>query len=193
MKKELQFHAIMLWSDGFNDELNMQLFLDLLMTKDGRLGQTKRQPGDPQFVKLYLSNPDLIYADKFQVPRHGQGILIHCLKELYSRICGFDNLEYTMYGKPELLTFDYAEELFREKADRYGVEISKFYMIGDNPEGDIEGANRKGWESILVKTGLFTDADGPNHPDHPAKYVVKDMNEGVCMINKIDRLGLRIT
>ena len=28
-------------------------------------------------------------------------------------------------------------------------------MIGDNPEGDIEGANRMGWESILVRTGVF--------------------------------------
>jgi ribonucleotide monophosphatase NagD (HAD superfamily) len=37
-------------------------------------------------------------------------------------------------------------------------------MIGDNPEGDIEGANRKGWVSILVRTGLF-QGDG-NHPVH---------------------------
>ena len=30
-------------------------------------------------------------------------------------------------------------------------------MIGDNPAGDIEGANRKGenWNSILVETGVY--------------------------------------
>jgi ribonucleotide monophosphatase NagD (HAD superfamily) len=28
-------------------------------------------------------------------------------------------------------------------------------MIGDNPLSDIEGASRKGWTSILVKTGIF--------------------------------------
>ena len=28
-------------------------------------------------------------------------------------------------------------------------------MIGDNPKSDIDGANRLGWTSILVKTGVF--------------------------------------
>jgi ribonucleotide monophosphatase NagD (HAD superfamily) len=30
-------------------------------------------------------------------------------------------------------------------------EISNCYMIGDNPRGDIRGANAMGWTSILVK------------------------------------------
>ena len=30
-------------------------------------------------------------------------------------------------------------------------------MIGDNPEGDIEGANRQGWNSILVKSGIYKE------------------------------------
>ena len=29
--------------------------------------------------------------------------------------------------------------------------ISGFYMIGDNPEGDIQGANKMGWTSILTR------------------------------------------
>jgi ribonucleotide monophosphatase NagD (HAD superfamily) len=61
-------------------------------------------------------------------------------------------------------------------------------MIGDNPEGDIEGANRKGWNSILVRTGLFTE--GENHSDHPAKYVVQDMEEAVRLICKLEKLSL---
>ena len=96
------------------------------------------------------------------------------MKDFY----GFENLEYTMYGKPERLTFDYAESLFKQKASDEGVEISNYYMIGDNPEGDIEGANRKGWNSILVRTGLFEEKEG-NHPDHPATHVVEDMNEAL--------------
>jgi HAD superfamily hydrolase (TIGR01450 family) len=127
-----------------------------LISADGRLGQSKRiSRSDPQFVKLYLTNPDLIYADKFKLPRHGQGILLHCLKEVFADIYGIENIEYTQYGKPEELTFDYAEKLLLQKAIEQGVDISRFYMIGDNPEGDIEGANRKGWESILVRTGIF--------------------------------------
>jgi ribonucleotide monophosphatase NagD (HAD superfamily) len=68
-----------------------------------------------------------------------------------------------MYGKPERLTFDYAESLFKQKAEEEGLEIINYYMIGDNPEGDIEGANRKGWNSILVRTGLYQGLDGENH------------------------------
>lgn len=30
-------------------------------------------------------------------------------------------------------------------------EISNFYMIGDNPESDIFGANRMGIKTILVR------------------------------------------
>ena len=28
-------------------------------------------------------------------------------------------------------------------------------MIGDNPAGDILGANREGWVSILVRSGIY--------------------------------------
>jgi len=31
------------------------------------------------------------------------------------------------------------------------TEISNCYMIGDNPRGDIRGANDMGWTSILVR------------------------------------------
>lgn len=98
--------------------MTYQFFSDLLMSKDGRIGQSRRLKDDPQFVKLYLTNPDLIYADKFEIPRHGQGILIHCLEELMRDIYGVDKVEYTQYGKPERLTFDYAEHLFLDKAHR---------------------------------------------------------------------------
>lgn len=62
-------------------------------------------------------------------------------------------------------------------------------MIGDNPEGDIEGANRKGWTSILVRTGIFESGE-PNHEKHPASYVVQDMEEAVRLINKIENIDL---
>ena len=108
------------------------------------------------------------------------------IKDLYGR----DDLSYTQYGKPEGLTFDYAERMLRSKAEE-GVEISNFYMIGDNPEGDIEGANRKGWNSILVRTGLFDKSDG-NHHEFPATYVVRDMEEAVRLISSIENIDLRL-
>ena len=68
------------------------------------------------------------------------------------------------------------------------MEISSYYMIGDNPEGDIEGANRKGWNSILVGTGLHQGLG--NDERHPAMYVVRDMKEAVRLICEKEGLTL---
>jgi ribonucleotide monophosphatase NagD (HAD superfamily) len=71
----------------------------------------------------------------------------------------------------------------RQRAVKQGVEISNFYMIGDTPESDIQGANNKaedGWISVLVRTGMF---NGPeNAHDHPARYVCEDLEEAVSLI-----------
>ena len=48
-------------------------------------------------------------------------------------------------------------------------------MVGDNPASDILGAQRAGWESILVRTGVFV---GKNC-DPPATKVADDVLEGV--------------
>ncbi|CDW83976.1 had-superfamily subfamily iia cecr5 containing protein [Stylonychia lemnae] len=171
LKKELKFDAIFLWSDAIKLEANIQIFSDLLISKDGRLGESIRNKTDPQHVKLYLTNPDLIYADKFKLLRHGQGILINCLKLVFKQTYGMD-FQYSQFGKPERVTFDYAEQVLRQKADKQGIEISDFYMIGDNPEGDIEGANRKGWNSILVKTGVHQHLDEFGKENkHEAKFL----------------------
>lgn len=64
-------------------------------------------------------------------------------------------------------------------------------MIGDNPDSDIDGANRRGdnWVSILVKTGVF-DPKKENDERHPAKYVVEDMEEAVKLIYKIEGISI---
>ena len=67
------------------------------------------------------------------------------------------------------------------------MQISNFYMIGDNPKSDIEGANKKGWVSILVKTGVFDPNDATssmngNDIENPAAYVVEDMEAAVALI-----------
>ena len=65
-------------------------------------------------------------------------------------------------------------------------------MIGDNPQSDIEGANRKAkanlektgirnWKSILVKTGVYKDGvDDSNGAD----YIVDDMEAAYELILK---------
>ena len=63
-------------------------------------------------------------------------------------------------------------------------------MIGDNPESDIAGAIRKGWTTILVKTGVFdpdaeTSVKG-NDSRFPATYVVEDFAEAIDLIFRVE-------
>jgi len=44
-------------------------------------------------------------------------------------------------------------------------------MIGDNPAGDIKGANQMGWESILVRTGVYKSGDALDEHSKPAHEV----------------------
>jgi len=64
----------------------------------------------------------------------------------------------------------------RARAKQQRIKLSNFYMIGDNPESDIAGANGVGWTSILVRTGVYKDdlptSKNNNDTRHPAKHVV---------------------
>lgn len=119
------------------------------------------------------------------LPRYGPNYFFIAMPGVVKQMYGFD-VEWINYGKPERLTFDYAEQLLREKSRKQGTEISNFYMIGDNPASDIDGANRKGWTSFLVRTGVFVEA--AEGPKHPATYIVDDFSEAIKMIYKLEGL-----
>ena len=92
-----------------------------------------------------------------------------------------------MFGKPTKPTYDFAKKRLHEKAERMGVEISNFYMIGDNPHADIKGGNDNDCVSILVKTGVYQGCtrDGTpldNDIENPAKHVVEDVTEAYKLI-----------
>ena len=42
---------------------------------------------------------------------------------------------------------------------------------------DIDGANRAGWKSVLVRTGVYDPRNGP--PAHPPTHEVEDVEEAV--------------
>ncbi|THH06514.1 hypothetical protein EW145_g4037 [Phellinidium pouzarii] len=78
------------------------------------------------------------------------------------------------FPKPTKATYRYAEQVLRkrlqelllptknaplvEEENDYAPNV---YMIGDNPESDIAGANAKGWSFVLVETGVYDSARGP--------------------------------
>jgi ribonucleotide monophosphatase NagD (HAD superfamily) len=170
----------------------VQVLCDLVSSKNGRLDGEKRSAGSKQFTKVFLTNPDLVYADKYKDSRFGPAAFRIMLKSVYEATYGHE-MEVCQFGKPSRETFDFAEEMIRGQAERDQIGFSNFYMIGDNPKSDIAGGNAKNWRTILVKTGVFdpaakTSTKG-NDREHPANHVVTDFEAAIDLIWKLE--GLR--
>ncbi len=71
-------------------------------------------------------------------------------------------------GKPEPI-------IFQEALERLGADATNTAMIGDRLETDILGAQRAGLTSILVLSGVSTEADIETSGIKP-DYVLADMN-----------------
>ena len=65
-------------------------------------------------------------------------------------------------------------------------------MIGDNPNSDIAGAIKKGWYSILVRSGVFNKDDptniNGNDKNFPAKLVVDTFADAIKLIYILEDL-----
>ncbi|PWY97998.1 HAD-superfamily hydrolase [Testicularia cyperi] len=61
-----------------------------------------------------------------------------------------------------------------EAAKQLGPSV---WMVGDNTESDIAGAIGYGWNSALVRTGVYKDASGP--PNHQPTILVDNVEVAV--------------
>lgn len=87
---------------------------------------------------------------------------------------------HTQLGKPTKETYDYAAEMLKGRINEiYGKidVLPDVYMIGDNPQSDIAGANGANWYSILVETGVYDPSHG--RPSHPPTHYAKNVEEAV--------------
>jgi len=66
-------------------ELTLQTISDFVMSVDGRVNSRLLAPAEAQFVKLYMSSPDVVYADSYVHPRYGGGNIRTCLEAIISR------------------------------------------------------------------------------------------------------------
>lgn len=62
------------------------------------------------------------------------------------------------------------------------TEISNYYMIGDNPAGDILGANKLGIKSILVRSGIYDPHQYELTEEMTPTFEVENMEEAVRLI-----------
>ncbi|KAJ3362174.1 hypothetical protein GGF31_001797 [Allomyces arbusculus] len=180
----IDFAAILVLHDSRDWGTDLQIMVDVLRSPRGCLGDVpgaqslveqakhgRRVMGsdaldqiNTQHVPIYFSNPDFLWANAFPMPRFGQGALKTSLKAIWRELVGQD-LVYQSYGKPEYLTYAYAfrrlhQEILRHQELPTSLtnndnEHFEVYAVGDNPHADILGANRHGWHSLLVRTGVY--------------------------------------
>ncbi|CAM9883772.1 unnamed protein product [Chrysoparadoxa australica] len=173
-----EVEAIMVLHDPLDWALEIQVVVDVLR---GGL-----PPGSSQelgHVPYFMSNADLLFASRYPEPRFGAGAFTEAVQLLYKRRFGED-CKPVVFGKPALTTFSYAEKLLLGRCEKLGLspKLDRVCMVGDNPSGDIKGANEAGghWESHLVCTGVFSrDSSHDNDPTNPADKVHD--NVGDCV------------
>ncbi|KAF2723020.1 HAD-superfamily subfamily IIA hydrolase [Polychaeton citri CBS 116435] len=146
-----KFDAIMVFSDSRDYATDMQIIMDILRSENGHLGTIATKPQNQ--VPVYFSQSDLLCPSEHSTPRISQGTFRISLEGIYKALTG-QNLECVVYRKPELATCQYADK--------------NIYMIGDNPAFDIKGGNAYGWNTCLVRTGIFQG--GENDEDNPLSF-----------------------
>jgi HAD superfamily hydrolase (TIGR01456 family) len=184
IEEPLQIGAIIIFSDVTKWDEAVQIMCDLISSNDGTISDKfpeVSEIGIHQHIPIYACGNDFTYPGKFKLPRIVGGGYMETFKLMSRKLYGFEP-KITFYGKPEVSSFRYTEDLVRKKWSN--SEITNFYMIGDNPYSDIQGARSSGWKSILVRTGLFKGKE--NHEIHPADYVVDDVREAVDLILKLE-------
>lgn len=190
----------MVFNDPRDWALDTQLVLDLLLSIGGHLGTLSAKNGDSNLPnrgyqqdgqpELYFSNPDLFWAASYHLPRLGQGGFQAALEGVFNAITGGPEngvrLHKNLFGKPTQATFEFAENRLREhrtvlQRGESAGELRSVYMVGDNPESDIKGANDyksptgSKWDSILVRSGVYRGGA----PAYEPKVIVQDVWDAV--------------
>mmetsp|Transcript_1465 Transcript_1465/g.2084 ORF Transcript_1465/g.2084 Transcript_1465/m.2084 type:complete len:414 (+) Transcript_1465:356-1597(+) len=142
------FGSVLIFSDPVDYFEAMQIVIDVLLSKRPDLTEFDSSHRIP----VVFSAGDLLWKSQHPNPRFGQGAFRIALESLYvarMRLLSVSEREikarlgdFVQYGKPTLAQFRHARGVLLSEAERLGCEISKVYMIGDNPRTDIHGAQK---------------------------------------------------
>lgn len=133
--------AVILFGEPIRWETNLQLIADVLLT-NGNPDENWNTVQYPH-IPVLACNMDLLWMAEAKNPRFGHGMFLVCLESLYKKITGYDLKYEALIGKPSVVTYNYAELLIRQQAQKLGwtTPVKRLYAIGDNPMADIYGAN----------------------------------------------------
>lgn len=190
--------AMFVFNDPRDWALDIQIITDLLLSENGVLGTYSSKNGQASLPNggwqsdgqppLFFSNPDLFWSASYHHPRFGQGAFQAAMAGIWREITNGEELQRTVIGKPYKQTYRYAERVLNshraQVLGKSSIEpLGRVYMVGDNPESDIRGANDfespdgTSWESVLVRTGVWSAERG--EPRHRPKMIVDDVAAAV--------------
>mmetsp|Transcript_16807 Transcript_16807/g.27340 ORF Transcript_16807/g.27340 Transcript_16807/m.27340 type:complete len:470 (+) Transcript_16807:95-1504(+) len=169
------FKAILVFTDPVDFFEGIQVLTDVLLSS--KPGKVEFEP--ERRIPIVFSNPDLLWKTQYPHARFGQGAFRLALEVCYK--ARLQNLgasekeienrlrDFVQYGKPEIAQFLHTKRALIKQAAKTGCDISHYYMVGDNPMSDIQGAinmderarskDEKRWSGLLVRTGVYKDGD----------------------------------
>ncbi|KAF8856454.1 HAD-superfamily hydrolase [Acephala macrosclerotiorum] len=165
---ETKIEAIFVFADSRDWAGDIQIMLDLAMSKGGYIGTLSEtfDEGPP----IYFSHNDIVWSAAHDNVRLGMGALRKMVEMLFKDLTKGKELETIAFGKPQIGTFEFATRLlqqWRKDEHRINRPPETVYFVGDTPESDIRGTNqfnaksKNEWYSILVRTGVFQEGTKP--------------------------------
>ncbi|POS83759.1 HAD-superfamily hydrolase [Erysiphe pulchra] len=163
-----KIEAIFVFADSRDWASDIQIILDLAMSKDGYIGTLSEEfnEGPP----IYFSHNDIVWSAAHAHVRLGMGALRKMVEMLFTDLTQGKELETIAFGKPQIGTFQFATRLlqqWRKEEYRINRPPETVYFVGDTPESDIKGTNdynekaKNEWYSILVNTGVYQPGTEP--------------------------------
>ncbi|XP_026221448.1 haloacid dehalogenase-like hydrolase domain-containing 5 [Anabas testudineus] len=133
--------AVILFGEPIRWETNLQLIVDVLLTR-GNPDNNWSSTLYPH-IPVLACNMDILWMAEAKNPRFGHGMFLVALESLYKKVTGYDLKYEALIGKPSMVTYNYAELLVRQQAERLGwtTPVKRLYAVGDNLMSDIYGAN----------------------------------------------------
>ncbi|KAK2718176.1 haloacid dehalogenase-like hydrolase domain-containing 5 isoform X2 [Artemia franciscana] len=132
--------GVVLFGEPVAWESHLQLILDILLSH-GRLSDPVKEIPYPH-LPILACNMDLLWMAEAWLPRFGHGAFLLCLEELYKKTTGRELVYTALIGKPSEITYYHAETTVQRYAASMGISnLKRIYMVGDNANTDIFGAN----------------------------------------------------
>ncbi|KAH7011972.1 HAD-like domain-containing protein [Ilyonectria destructans] len=185
---DVTIDAVFVFADSRDWAGDIQIMLDLAMSKGGRLGTRSETFDDgPPF---YFSHNDVVWSAAHEHVRLGMGALRRMFEVTFKDLTNGSGVLHThAFGKPQVSTFEFASRLMGQwRNTEHGLVAppETVYFVGDTPESDIRGTNAvnekadNDWYSILVETGVYEEGTEPAYkPRATVVNVLDAVNHGI--------------